>query len=175
MKPTRRSRRSAGSLLASAVLLAFLGWRAFAIAPRLPGLVQWRGNPGGLAWPLERRVQRAIHQSSSNRKAGSAEASAVLAMVNEHVEKHAVVMASLAGGTAGRQLGSLVAMLAFPRYVLPGRLTEKERARCRELAGQHGLYALVRAGASHPPWLGTATRVARTGEHELLRLEDRDQ
>lgn len=175
MKPTRRSRRSAGSLLASAVLLAFLGWRAVAIAPRLPGLVHWGGFRSGLTWPLERRVQRAIVQAPLSRKAGPGETSAVLAMLKKHVEEHAVVMASLAHGAAGRQLGSVVAMLAFPRYVIPVRLTEKERARCRELAGERGLYALVRADASQPAWLGTVTRVARTGEHELLRLEDREQ
>jgi hypothetical protein len=176
MMPTRRSRRSAGaSLLASALLLAFLGWRAVAIAPRLPSLFNWGGVKAGLSWSPERRVQRAIAQTPRTSKASAAETTAVLAMVREHVEEHAVVIADLERGIAGRQLVSLVAMLAFPRYVVPSKLTEKDRKRGRTLAGSHGLFALVRTDAGQHDWSRGATRVAHTGQHELWRLEDRGQ
>jgi len=176
MKPSRRSRRSAGaSLLASAALLAFLGWRTLAIAPRLPGLFHFGGIRNGLSWSFERRVQRAIAQAPMTRKTSPVETTAVLAMVKEHVELHAVVMAQLEHGSAGRQLCTLVAMLAFPRFVTPLPLTEKEQRRCRELAAGHGLYALVRADAGQSAWQSSATRIARTEKHELWRLEDRDR
>ena len=174
MKPTRRSRRTAGaSLLASAILLVFLGWRAVAIVPRLPSVFNWGGVRGGLSWSLERREQRAIAQAPRTSKAAEAEMAAVLAMVREHVEEHAVVIADLERGIAGRQLASLVAMLSFPRYVVPSKLTEKDRKRCRALAGSHELFALVRTDAGQHDWSRGATRVAHTGQHELWRLEDR--
>ena len=174
MKPSRPSRRKAGaSLLASAILLAFLGWRATSFTPKLPALFNVRGIRSGLTRPLERRVQRVIAQAPIAKKTGSAEIAAVLAMVQRNVEEHGVVIADLGQGSTGRQLATLVAMLAFPRFVHPARLTEKERERCRGLAGERGLYALVRADASHSALPSTATRIAKTKDHELWSLEDR--
>lgn len=173
MKAPRRIRWSAaGSLLVSAALLSFLGWRAFSISRRLPSLLRTDGVSEGWNATLEQRFQRALGQGPLTR-ADAPENARVLALLREHVGEHASVLTEVARGREGKELVWLFSMLAFPRAVRPVRMAEVAREDWAGLAGADGLYALVRADAGEADWKRAATRVAETAEHELWRLADR--
>jgi hypothetical protein len=170
--PCRFRWSSAGSLLASAALLGFLGGRTVSIAHRLPSLLRTDGVREGWSTTLEQRFRRALAQAPVTRS-DAAESAKVLALLRTHVPEHAHVLAELERGREGKELAGLLTTLAFPRGVRPVRMEEVEREGWAGLAGADGLYALVRIDAGESGWKRAATRIARTAEHELWRLPDR--